>query len=132
MRGGRHRDGQGNVVRAAVLGAGDGLITDISLVLGVAGAKRERECSPNCRGGRAARRCLFDGRRENSYRSGHAMSCYSTRSTWSEASCQTIRSGEQRERAIMHQARGLAAPDADTVARVDDQPCGAENIVHPE
>ena len=37
MRGGRHRDGQGNAVRAAVLGAGDGLITDISLVLGVAG-----------------------------------------------------------------------------------------------
>ena len=38
MRGGRHRNVQGNAVRAAVLGAGDGLITNISLVLGVAGA----------------------------------------------------------------------------------------------
>ena len=34
----RHRDVQGNGTRAAVLGAGDGLITNVSLVLGVAGA----------------------------------------------------------------------------------------------
>jgi VIT1/CCC1 family predicted Fe2+/Mn2+ transporter len=34
----RHRDVQGGAARAAVLGAGDGLITNVSLVLGVAGA----------------------------------------------------------------------------------------------
>lgn len=34
----RHRDVKSGGVRAAVLGAGDGLITNISLVLGVAGA----------------------------------------------------------------------------------------------
>jgi VIT1/CCC1 family predicted Fe2+/Mn2+ transporter len=34
----RHRDVQGNAGRAAVLGAGDGLLTNISLILGVAGA----------------------------------------------------------------------------------------------
>jgi VIT1/CCC1 family predicted Fe2+/Mn2+ transporter len=34
----RHRDLQGGAARAAVLGAGDGLITNVSLVLGVAGA----------------------------------------------------------------------------------------------
>ncbi len=34
----RHRNVQGNAVRAAVLGAGDGLLTNVSLVLGVAGA----------------------------------------------------------------------------------------------
>src|ERR1700722_19771887 len=34
----RHRDVRGGGARAAVLGAGDGLITNISLVLGVAGA----------------------------------------------------------------------------------------------
>jgi VIT1/CCC1 family predicted Fe2+/Mn2+ transporter len=38
VRGGRHRDVQGNAARAGVLGAGDGLITNISLILGVAGA----------------------------------------------------------------------------------------------
>jgi VIT1/CCC1 family predicted Fe2+/Mn2+ transporter len=35
---GRHRDVQASGARAAVLGAGDGLLTNISLVLGVAGA----------------------------------------------------------------------------------------------
>jgi vacuolar iron transporter family protein len=34
----RHRNVQGGAARAAVLGAGDGLITNVSLVLGVAGA----------------------------------------------------------------------------------------------
>src|SRR5580658_1336126 len=34
----RHRDVRGGGARAAVLGAGDGLITNVSLVLGVAGA----------------------------------------------------------------------------------------------
>ena len=38
VRGGRHRDVQGSAARAGVLGAGDGLITNISLILGVAGA----------------------------------------------------------------------------------------------
>jgi vacuolar iron transporter family protein len=37
-RHGRHRDVQASGARAAVLGAGDGLLTNISLVLGVAGA----------------------------------------------------------------------------------------------
>ena len=37
-RHGRHRDVAANGARAAVLGAGDGLITNVSLVLGVAGA----------------------------------------------------------------------------------------------
>src|SRR5712671_1997610 len=34
----RHRDVGASGVRAAVLGAGDGLLTNVSLVLGVAGA----------------------------------------------------------------------------------------------
>jgi vacuolar iron transporter family protein len=34
----RHRDVEGGTQRAAVLGAGDGLLTNLSLVLGVAGA----------------------------------------------------------------------------------------------
>src|SRR6202012_3266565 len=36
--GSRHRDVQGGTTRAAVLGAGDGLLTNLSLTLGVAGA----------------------------------------------------------------------------------------------
>src|ERR1700723_1793444 len=36
--GSRHRDVQGGTQRATVLGAGDGLLTNLSLILGVAGA----------------------------------------------------------------------------------------------
>lgn len=35
---GRHRDGGGNALRAAVLGANDGLVSNLSLVMGVAEA----------------------------------------------------------------------------------------------
>jgi VIT1/CCC1 family predicted Fe2+/Mn2+ transporter len=36
---GRHRAGGGNALRAAVLGANDGLVSNLSLVMGVAGAE---------------------------------------------------------------------------------------------
>jgi VIT1/CCC1 family predicted Fe2+/Mn2+ transporter len=36
---GRHRSGGGNALRAAVLGANDGLVSNLSLVMGVAGAQ---------------------------------------------------------------------------------------------
>ena len=35
---GRHKAGGGNALRAAVLGANDGLVSNLSLVMGVAGA----------------------------------------------------------------------------------------------
>ena len=38
---GRHRGGGGNTLRAAVLGANDGLVSNLSLVMGVAGAAAE-------------------------------------------------------------------------------------------
>jgi VIT1/CCC1 family predicted Fe2+/Mn2+ transporter len=38
---GRHRGGGGNALRAAVLGANDGLVSNLSLVMGVAGASVE-------------------------------------------------------------------------------------------
>ena len=38
---GRHRSGGGNALRAAVLGANDGLVSNLSLVMGVAGAALE-------------------------------------------------------------------------------------------
>ena len=39
---GRHRGGSGNALRAAVLGVNDGLMTSVSLVMGVAGANPGR------------------------------------------------------------------------------------------
>lgn len=40
---GRHRGGTGNALRAAVLGANDGLVSNLSLVMGVAGADPGRD-----------------------------------------------------------------------------------------
>ncbi|MBI2766357.1 MAG: VIT1/CCC1 transporter family protein [Chloroflexi bacterium] len=40
---GRHRGGTGNALRAAVLGVNDGLVSNLSLVLGVAGASPGRD-----------------------------------------------------------------------------------------
>ena len=130
MRGGRHRDGQGNAVRAVVLGAGDGLITDISLVLGVAGANAAGQSELQGWQGCSSVPFRWPSGELVSVRARDELLQHEI--DMERGELQTIRSGEQRERAIMHQARGLADPDADAVARVDDQPCGAENIVHPE
>ena len=42
---GRHRSGGGNALRAAVLGANDGLVSNLSLVMGVAGATLDQSHS---------------------------------------------------------------------------------------
>ena len=57
---GRHRAG-GNALRAAVLGANDGLVSNFSLVMGVAGRRDRRQDDPPDRARRAYRRRLLDG-----------------------------------------------------------------------
>ena len=57
---GRHRGG-GNALRAAVLGANDGLVSNLSLVMGVAGAAVPGKHDPADRARRAGRRRLLDG-----------------------------------------------------------------------
>jgi hypothetical protein len=44
---GRHRAVGGNALRAAVLGANDGLCSNLSLVMGVAGASIDRSRHPH-------------------------------------------------------------------------------------
>src|ERR1700691_6018064 len=117
VRGGRHRDVQGSAARAAVLGSGDGLITNISLVLGVAGA------STNVSSVRLAGVAgLLAG--AFSMAAGELVSV--------RAHDELVRheidiekgeladdpEGEQRELAAMYVARGVPAADADTVARI--------------
>ncbi len=117
IRGGRHRDVQGSGLRAAVLGSGDGLITNISLVLGVAGA------TPDAAAVRVAGvASLLAG--AFSMAAGELVSVKAhddlvrhevdvERSELSEDP-----SGEQRELAGMYRAQGVPAADADTVARI--------------
>ena len=113
----RHRDVQGSGTRAAVLGAGDGLITNVSLVLGVAGASAA---------GPAVRLAGLAGLLAGAF-SMAAGELVSVRAQDElvrreiDVESEEHRSDpeeEQRELAAMYQARGVPAEDAAIVARI--------------
>jgi VIT1/CCC1 family predicted Fe2+/Mn2+ transporter len=113
----RHRDVQGNTPRAAVLGAGDGLITNVSLVLGVAGA------STNASTVRLAGVAgLLAG--AFSMAAGELVSVRAQQELQErelqveQAELADEPEAERRELAAMYRARGVPADDADTVARI--------------
>jgi vacuolar iron transporter family protein len=115
--GSRHRDVQGGTQRAAVLGAGDGLLTNLSLVLGVAGA------STNASAVRLAGVAgLLAG--AFSMAAGELVSVRAQREMVERevgVERQELADdpeGEQQELAGMYRAQGLSADDASTVARI--------------
>jgi VIT1/CCC1 family predicted Fe2+/Mn2+ transporter len=113
----RHRDVQGSAPRAAVLGAGDGLLTNVSLVLGIAGA------STNASTVRLAGVAgLLAG--AFSMAAGELVSVRAQQELM-ERELQVEREelaeepeAERRELAAMYRARGVPAADAETVARI--------------
>jgi vacuolar iron transporter family protein len=115
--GSRHRDVKGGTQRAAVLGAGDGLLTNLSLVLGVAGA------STNASTVRLAGvASLLAG--AFSMAAGELVSVRAQQELV-EREVQVERQeladdpeGEQQELAGMYRDQGLSAEDASTVARI--------------
>ena len=115
--GSRHRDVQGGTTRAAVLGAGDGLLTNLSLVLGVAGA------SANASAVRLAGVAgLLAG--AFSMAAGELVSVRAQQEMV-DREVQVERQelaedpeGERRELAGMYRAQGLSAEDANTVAQI--------------
>jgi VIT1/CCC1 family predicted Fe2+/Mn2+ transporter len=116
-RGSRHRDVQGGTTRATVLGAGDGLLTNISLVLGVAGASTAAS---------AVRLAGVAGLLAGAF-SMAAGELVSVRAQQEmvDREVQVERQelaedpeGERKELAGMYRAQGLSADDADTVARI--------------
>jgi VIT1/CCC1 family predicted Fe2+/Mn2+ transporter len=115
--GSRHRDVQGGTQRAAVLGAGDGLLTNLSLILGVAGA------STNASTVRLAGvASLLAG--AFSMAAGELVSVRAQQELV-EREVQVERQeladdpeGERRELAGMYRAQGLSEEDASTVARI--------------
>lgn len=113
----RHRDVKSGGARAAVLGAGDGLITNVSLVLGVAGA------TPVASTVRLAGVAgLLAG--AFSMAAGELVSVRAQKEL-AEKELAVERQelaeepeAEMRELAAMYRARGVPAPDAMTVARI--------------
>jgi VIT1/CCC1 family predicted Fe2+/Mn2+ transporter len=117
VRATRHRDVQGNAPRAAVLGAGDGLVTNISLVLGVAGA------STNASTVRLAGVAgLLAG--AFSMAAGELVSIRAQRELQEReldverAELAEEPDAERRELAAMYRARGVPPAEAETVARI--------------
>jgi VIT1/CCC1 family predicted Fe2+/Mn2+ transporter len=115
--GSRHRDVQGGTQRAAVLGAGDGLLTNLSLVLGVAGA------STNASAVRLAGVAgLLAG--AFSMAAGELVSVRAQQELV-EREVEVERreladdpEGERQELTDMYRAQGLSEADASTVARI--------------
>src|SRR5260370_5487893 len=115
--GSRHRDVQGGTQRAGVLGAGDGLLTNLSLVLGVAGASTNAS---------AVRLAGVAGVVAGGFgmAAGELVSVRGEQEMV-EREVQVERreladdpEGEERELAGMYRAQGLSAEDASTVARI--------------
>jgi VIT1/CCC1 family predicted Fe2+/Mn2+ transporter len=113
----RHRNVEGGASRAAVLGAGDGLITNVSLILGVAGASTA--ASPVRLAGVAG---LLAG--AFSMAAGELVSVRA-QDELVQRELQVERqeitehpNAERRELAGMYRAQGVSPEDADTVANI--------------
>jgi VIT1/CCC1 family predicted Fe2+/Mn2+ transporter len=116
--GSRHRDVQGGTQRAAVLGAGDGLLTNLSLVLGVAGAASANASAVRLAGVAGLLAGAF------SMAAGELVSVRAQQEMV-EREVDVERheladdpEGELRELTAMYQVQGLSAEDAGTVARI--------------
>jgi VIT1/CCC1 family predicted Fe2+/Mn2+ transporter len=112
---GRHRGGGGNFLRAAVLGANDGLVSNLSLVMGVAGAAT------------AAHTIVLTGiaglvAGSCSMAMGEWLSVNSARElnqkqiATEAAELETSPREEQEELALIYQAKGLTEPQAKALA----------------
>lgn len=108
---GRHRTAGGNALRAAVLGANDGLVSNLSLVMGVAGAAMSE------------RTILFTGLAgllagAGSMALGEWLSVQSSRELYTrqiemeQEELATMPQEEEEELALIYQARGLDEAEA--------------------
>lgn len=113
----RHRNVQGGTARAAVLGAGDGLITNVSLILGVAGASTA--VSPVRLAGVAGLLAGAFSMAAGELVSVRAQDELVQRELDVErAELANEPEEERRELAAMYRARGVPAADAETVAQI--------------
>lgn len=114
----RHRNVQGGAARAAVLGAGDGLITNVSLVLGVAGAGSSHQSVVRLVGIAGLLAGAF------SMAAGELVSVRAQAELVQREldverhELRTEPDAELAELAGMYRARGVPADDARTVARI--------------
>jgi len=130
---GRHRAGGGNALRAAVLGANDGLVSNLSLVMGVAGA--ELNNSAILITGLAG---LLAG--AISMALGEWLSVQSSRELYKhqigieKAELATAPEEEAEELALIYEARGLPKDEAQRMAQhiISDPSSALEALAREE
>jgi VIT1/CCC1 family predicted Fe2+/Mn2+ transporter len=112
---GRHKGGGGNALRAAVLGANDGLVSNLSLVMGVAGAAiDERSILLTGLAGLVAGAC--------SMAMGEWLSVTSSRELYEKQiateaeELRVVPEEEKEELVLIYQAKGLSEPQARALA----------------
>lgn len=130
---GRHRASSGNALRAAVLGASDGLLSNFSLVMGVAGASTD---------GRSILIAGLAGLLAGAFSMalGEWISVQSSRELYERqiaierSELQNIPDEEQEELALIYQAKGLPEAQArDLAARLmADRPNALDTLVREE
>lgn len=130
---GRHRAAGGNALRAAVLGANDGLVSNLSLVMGVAGA--DLSGGAILISGLAG---LLAG--AFSMALGEWLSVQSSRELYQHqiglerAEIESSPEEELEELALIYQARGLDEPEARAMASriISDQSAALETLAREE
>jgi VIT1/CCC1 family predicted Fe2+/Mn2+ transporter len=112
---GRHRAVGGNALRAAVLGANDGLVSNLSLVMGVAGASlTERTVLVTGLAGLLAGACSMAMGEWVSVQSSREL--YEKQVAVEEAEIAAMPDEEKEEMALIYMAKGLPEDEAKQVA----------------
>ena len=115
--GARHRSAVGGSLRAAVFGVNDGLVSNVSLVLGVAGAGVSSDHGAHRRGRRACSPVRSPWLPGNTSRCARSARCTNTRSRSSARSSPSTREEEAEELALIYHARGVELEQARAVSR---------------
>jgi VIT1/CCC1 family predicted Fe2+/Mn2+ transporter len=130
---GRHRAVGGNALRAAVLGANDGLVSNLSLVMGVAGASlSERAVLVTGLAGLLAGACSMAMGEWISVQSSREL--YEKQMGVEESEIATLPEEEEEELALIYMAKGLPEDEAKQVAAriMSDQKSALEAMSREE
>lgn len=112
---GRHRGMAGNSLRAAVLGANDGLVSNLSLVMGVAGAEANaKSILLTGLAGLVAGACSMALGEWLSVNSSREL--YERQIATEKYELETVPDEEKEEMVLIYQAKGLGEPQARALA----------------
>jgi vacuolar iron transporter family protein len=130
---GRHRAPGGNALRAAVLGANDGLTSNLALVMGVAGADlSSKEVLVTGLTGLLAGACSMAIGEWISVQTAREL--YERQVQTEAAEIRTIPDEEQEELALIYEAKGLAQAEAQELAArlMQDEQAALDAMVREE